>query len=60
MADNEVVETLYSDTSKFEIIKVSSTIFDPKFYLHKNGKSYRGSFSSLRAAVDAAHEEGAR
>lgn len=57
--DEDVVETLYSEHHKFEIIKKSSIITSPKYYLHKDGEPYRGSFSGLDDAVDAAHEEGA-
>ena len=59
MSDNEVVETLYGEYSKYEIIKDESLFGSPKFYLHKNGSPYRGSFSSLSSAVEAAREEGA-
>lgn len=58
MADKIVVETLYSKTSKFEILKDSS-VFSTKFYLYKNGRPHRGYFTSLRDAVRAAKEEGA-
>lgn len=58
MADQDVVETLYSENSKYEIIK-HSTFFGVEFYLHKNGKSYK-TFSTLQGAVEAATEEGAK
>lgn len=58
MPDKTVVETLYSKTSKYEILKDSGT-FSTKFYLYKDGRPHRGYFSSLRDAVEAAREEGA-
>lgn len=58
MTDEEIVETLYGKYSKFEIVKITSFL-ETKFYLRKNGKPYKGSFSSLSGAVNAAREEGA-
>jgi hypothetical protein len=57
MAKSEVVETVYGKYSKYEIVKKTSPFGDPKFYVHKDGKPHRGSFSTLRAAVEAAQEE---
>lgn len=57
MGTKEVVETIYGKYSKFEIVKESSTFGSPRFYIRKNGKPYRGSFSSLSAAVEAARRE---
>lgn len=59
MTNQEVVETVYGKYSKYEIIKESGGVFgSPKFYVYKDGKYHRGSFSSLRDAVEAAKEEG--
>ena len=54
----QVVETIHGKYSKFEIVKETSTFGSPKFYIRKNGKAHRGSFSSLAAAVAAARKEG--
>ena len=54
----EVVETVYGKYNKYEIMKESGGVFgNPRFYLYKDGKPYRGSFSSLRDAVEAAKSE---
>ena len=53
MSDKEVVEVIYSKTSKYEITKQSSS----RFYVWKNGKPHRGYFSSLQKAVEAIEEE---
>jgi hypothetical protein len=58
MASKEVVETIYGKYSKYEIIKETSLFGSPKFYIYKDGKYHRGSFSSLRGAVEAAKKEG--
>lgn len=58
MAEKQVVETVYGKYSKFEIVKQSSFLGSPKFYIYKDGKYHRGSFSSLRDAVEAAKNEG--
>jgi hypothetical protein len=59
--DKIVVETFYGKYSKFEVVKDSSSIFgSPKFYIYKDGKNYRGSFSSLKDAVEAAKKEAER
>jgi hypothetical protein len=55
MPKKEVVETVYGKYSKFEVIK-SSDVFSTSFYVYKDGKYYKGSYSSLRAAVEAANE----
>jgi len=56
MSDKPVVETVYGKYSKFEVVKDSGT-FSTKFYVHKDGKPHRGSFSSLADAVRAAQED---
>ena len=57
MSDLPVVETIYGKYHKFEIVKDSGT-FSIKFYLHKDGKPYKGSYSSLARAIEAAKDEG--
>lgn len=58
MADYVVVETLYSRHHKYEVVKKEGGFFgSSKYYIHKDGKPHRGSFSSLRAAVEAAEIE---
>ena len=56
MSDDEVIETIYGKYSKFEVIK-KTTLSGVKFYIDKDGKYHRGSFSSLKDAVAAAKKE---
>ncbi len=48
----EVIETVFGKYSKFEVVKNAGL-----FYVRKDGKPYRGSFSSLADAVRAAKED---
>lgn len=58
MSDGQIVETIYGKYSKYEIVKKASLFGGPAFYVRKDGKPHRGSFSSLRAAVEAAEKDG--
>lgn len=54
-----VVETIYGKYHKFEIVKDPGGVFSGvKFYVRKDGKPFKGSYSSLADAVKAAQEEG--
>jgi len=53
MATRKVVETIYGDKNKYEIVK-KKTAFSTKFYIKKDGDVVSGKFSSLNKAVDAA------
>ena len=55
MADKQVVEVVHG---KYDIVKETSLLGNPKFYIRKDGKPHRGSFASLRDAVEAARKEG--
>ena len=57
MTNKEVVETIYGKHSKYEIVK-KSTMLSTEYYIYKNGKYHRGSFSTLKTAVEAAQTEG--
>jgi hypothetical protein len=59
MSTTSVVETIYGKYHKFEIVKDSGGVFGSiKFYIHRDGKRYSGSYSSLSSAVAAAKDEG--
>lgn len=61
MAKGEVIETVYGKYSKYDVVKEPGGVFSgPKFYIYKDGKYHRGSFSSLRDAVDAANRDATR
>ena len=57
MAQEELVETIYGKYSKFEIIKKTSLLSGIEFFIRKNGKPYKGGYSSLSSAVNAAKKE---
>lgn len=55
----EVVETIYGKYHKFEIVKdPGGVLSSAQFYIRKYGKPWRGSYSSLASAVQAAKEDG--
>jgi hypothetical protein len=57
MAD-DVVETFYGTHNKFEVVKRDGGVFSSAtYYITKDGKHHRGSYSSLRDAVEAAKKE---
>ena len=57
MSDKNVIETIYGKYHKFEIVKDSGGVFSSvSFYIHRDGKRFKGSYSSLAAAVQAAIE----
>jgi hypothetical protein len=54
----EVIETVYGKYSKYEVVKQPGGVFSsPKFYIYRDGEYHRGSFSSLRDAVEACKKE---
>lgn len=58
MADKQVVETIYGKYNKYEIVKDPGGVFgNPKFYIRKNGEAFKGPYSTLPAAVEAARKE---
>lgn len=61
MAKREVIETVYGKYSKFEVVREPGGVFSsPKFYIYKDGDYHRGSYSSLRDAVEAANKDAAK
>jgi hypothetical protein len=58
MADSVLVETIYGKYSKFEVVKKTSSLMgSPAFYVRKDGKPHKGSFSSLKEAVESARRD---
>lgn len=53
----EHVETLYGKYYKYEIFKKITTFGSAKFYIYRDGKYYKGPYSSLSGAVEAAKRE---
>jgi len=58
MSDKEVVETVYGKHHKYEIVKDPGLFSATKYYIRRDGKPFKGSYSSLRDAVEAAENEG--
>jgi len=56
MSDMEVVEVVYGKHHKYEVVRDSGVFSATKYYLLRDGKAFKGSYSSLRAAVDAAEQ----
>lgn len=57
MSEQAVIETIYGKYSKFEIVRETSVLGSPKFYIRKDGKHHKGAFASLSDAVEAAKNE---
>lgn len=53
----ETIETIYGKRSKYEI-KRRSGFTGPSFSIYKDGKRWRGDYSSLERAVDVAKSAG--
>jgi hypothetical protein len=49
---NKVVETLYSNNYKYDIVRVKG-FFSDGFIIYQDGEYYDGEYKSLRAAVEA-------
>jgi len=58
MAGNsKLIETIYGRVHKYEVYR-KSTFLGYEFWLYRDGKLYRGTYSTLSAAVEAARKEG--
>jgi len=59
MGDRNIVETVYGKHHKYEIAKDSGGVFgNPKYSVLRDGKPFKGSYSSLADAVEAANDAG--
>jgi hypothetical protein len=58
MADKTLRETVDAKYSRYEVWEHRSLLTSPKFYVSKNGKPHRGSFSRFDAAVAAGCAQG--
>lgn len=56
-AEKRLVETIYGRLHRYEIYR-QHTFFGYEFWIYRDGERYRGTYSSLTAAVDAARKEG--
>lgn len=56
MPGKKIISTHYGKHSKYEVVK-DEGYFETKYYVLKNGKAHRGSFSSLGAAIKACEDE---
>ena len=53
---DKVIEVVHGKHHKFEIIRKSST-FSTEYYIRRDGKPFKGPYSRLDTAVEAAEEE---
>ncbi len=58
MAKKVIVETIYGKRCKFEIEREDQMLGSAKFRIFRDGEYYKGSYSSLSAAVEAVEREG--
>jgi hypothetical protein len=56
MSDRTAVHTVFGKHSRYDIMKVSGWL-GIKFYIWKDGRPDSGSFSTLKAAVEAAEKK---
>ena len=56
MSEKPIVETIYGKYHKFEIIK-DDGFWSTKFYIRRDGKPFKGPYSALFKAVEAAQRE---
>ncbi len=54
----EVVEVVYGNLHKYEVVRDKGLVFETKFYVRRDGKSFKGPYSSLASAVEAAKQAG--
>ena len=57
--EEEVVETLYGKTSKYEVVRHprAGGFLRTEFYVLRDGKSFSGPYNDLRDAVEKAEKE---
>ncbi len=54
----EIVETIYGKYHKYEIVKSAGGLFSStSFSINRDGKHFKGTYSSLADAVKAAKRE---
>lgn len=59
MSEKEVVDTVRGKYHKFDIVRDSGGVFGKvKFYILRDGKPFKGPYSSLADAFEAATDEG--
>lgn len=59
MGERKVVETIHGKRHKYDIIRESPIFLGKdKFYVWRDGEPFRGAYSTLAAAVEAARKAG--
>lgn len=59
MAKEEIVETKYGKTHRFDVVKkMTGGLFggNAEFYVRRDGSRFKGPYSDLRRAVEVAEE----
>lgn len=52
----QVVEVIYGKYYKYEVVKTTGLFSAPSFSIYRDGRYYKGSYSSLAQAVAAANK----
>lgn len=59
MEKQTVVKTIHGKHCTYDVVKEGGGVFgDPKYYVHRDGRPFKGSYSSLADAVQAAIDAG--
>jgi len=56
LADKTLIETVIGKYHKYDIYR-SKTFMGYEFWIYRDGERYRGTFSDLQSAIDAAKKE---
>ena len=57
MDEKDVVQTVYGKHHRYQIVKHPGALSNTTYTIYRDGSVYRGSFSSLKSAVEAAQAE---
>lgn len=57
MTDRKVIETVYGKHHKYEVVRVDRT-FSTDIVLYRDGEYWKGTYSTVAAAIEAAKKAG--
>lgn len=58
MAEKKLIETIIGKYHKYEIYRSPTTLgLGYDFWIYRDGERYRGKYSDLQSAIDAANKE---
>lgn len=55
---NQVIEVIYGQYYKYEIVKNTGLLKSPNFSIYRDGRYFKGGYSSLAQAVAVARAAG--